>query len=244
MSCKMFVLLVCTLATLQVSVFARTCNVPPKYWCDSEQIALACGVYEQCKVSQWTPRDNAGPVNFTLYYESLCPDCKGFITTMLFPTYQKIPSLFNLTIIPYGNAFEKKDGDKWVFECQHGPQECLGNIIETCTIAIVNDLTIYFPFINCMEISNLNPKEAAENCGKQFAVPLDQIFNCTTSSYGNQLEHQMALQTDALSPQHQYVPWVTLNGVHTEKIQNDAQTDLLKLICDTYQGQKPVACQG
>ena len=33
------------------------------------------------------------------------------------------------------------------------------------------------------------------------------------SSQGVEFEHQMAVKTDALSPPHQYVPYVTLNGV-------------------------------
>lgn len=54
------------------------------------------------------------------------------------------------------------------------------------------------------------------------------------SSLSNQLEHQFAQQTESLQPAHRYVPWVTVNGVHTEKIQNDAQRNLVELICKTY----------
>ncbi|GFR89250.1 gamma-interferon-inducible lysosomal thiol reductase-like [Elysia marginata] len=59
---------------------------------------------------------------------------------------------------------EKKVGDKWEFQCQHGEQECIGNLIETCTIALVKDIKKYFPFINCMEVhtSTLDPEAAAK----------------------------------------------------------------------------------
>ncbi|BFZ21135.1 hypothetical protein BsWGS_24175 [Bradybaena similaris] len=223
---RQLVLLVSAVATLQVV---------------SQQVALECGVNEQCKNLQALHQDPA-PVNISLYYESLCPYSKAFIINKLYPTYLKLASITNLTLVPYGNANERQVDNRWVFQCQHGPEECVGNIIATCTIAIVKDITVYFPFLNCMEGSSQSPKAAAQQCATKFPVPLDQIFNCTTSDYGNQLEHDMAVRTDALIPRHEYVPWVTLNGVHTEAIQNEAQSNLPKLLCDTYQGVKPPAC--
>lgn len=44
----------------------------------------------------------------------------------------------------------------------------------------------------------------------------------------------MAVRTGELDPPHRYVPWFTLNGAHTEAIQDRAMTDLLKLVCDSY----------
>ena len=44
----------------------------------------------------------------------------------------------------------------------------------------------------------------------------------------------MAGQTLALNPAHQYVPWITINGKHTDDIQDKATSNLLKLVCDTY----------
>ncbi|CAG5132988.1 unnamed protein product [Candidula unifasciata] len=239
---RQLVLLLSTLAALQVCVTASACNIPSRFWCDSKEIALECGVYDQCKKNEWTLNQDAAPVNFALYYESLCPYCKNFITTMLYPTYLKLSSITNLTLIPYGNADETLVNNRWQFTCQHGAQECVGNIIATCTIAIVKNIDVYFPFLNCLEASNLQPTPAAQQCATQFNVPLNEILNCTTSDYGNQLEHQMALRTDALVPTHTYVPWVTLNGVHSEAIQSEAQSNLPKLLCDAYKGVKPAAC--
>ncbi len=48
---------------------------------------------------------NAPPVDFALYIEALCPDCKNFITAQLWPAWQKIGDIMNLTIVPFGNGY-------------------------------------------------------------------------------------------------------------------------------------------
>lgn len=54
--------------------------------------------------------------------------------------------------------------------------------------------------------------------------------------------HTIAQKTAALNPPHKYVPWVVADGQHTEDI-NDAVTDnLLKYVCDNFQGEKAAAC--
>lgn len=85
-----------------------------------------------------------------------------------------------------------------------------------------------------MEADTGDIKTAAAKCAKQFKIPMDQITACISSPYGNSLEHSMAVVTDALNPPHKYVPWVTVNGVHTEDIEQQALDNLVKLICDTY----------
>lgn len=227
---------------------AYACRFPPCLWCDNAEIAVQCKVFDQCMESVWRleklGHEQAAPlVNFDLYYESLCPDCQQFIVSQLYPTFTKVGAIMNLTLVPYGNANEKKQGSLWKFECQHGEQECIGNLLETCAIHVMSgNMVKVMPFINCMESSRHLPMKAAKTCAGKHGVPLDEVLNCYNSTEGNQLEHEMALRTDALRPPHQYVPWVVLNGVHTEKINKEAMENLLKLICETYTGPKPSAC--
>ena len=104
----------------------------------------------------------ARPVQLGVYYESMCPDSVRFFQEQLWPTWQKTHTIIKLILVPFGNAYvgihafctmwhvsnsliidvhacvtvvlqEHKDGDKWVFQCQHGPDECTGNIIHVGT---------------------------------------------------------------------------------------------------------------
>ncbi len=77
-------------------------------------------------------------------------------------------------------------------------------------------------------------RTVATHCAEQFQIDFTQIDACVNSKLGNQLQHKYAVQTESLRPQHQYVPWVTINGVHTEEIEREAERDLVRLICRTY----------
>ncbi|KAL3892308.1 hypothetical protein ACJMK2_004525 [Sinanodonta woodiana] len=234
----------CVVFVAAVSVCYGECRFPPSLWCSSLEIAKKCQVTGQCEEWTFPSVNDVRPVNFTLYYESLCPDCRNFFADQLNLAYTKVGGIMNLTLVPYGNAREKQVGSRWEFDCQHGKEECVGNIIETCAIYIIKNITVYYPFIHCMETTDGLPEDAAAKCATKFkGIDLDKIMGCSKSSLGNELEHQMALQTNALQPPHTYVPWVTLNGVHTEEIEHKAETDLVNLICQTYQGLKPAGCK-
>ncbi|XP_077981320.1 gamma-interferon-inducible lysosomal thiol reductase-like [Glandiceps talaboti] len=228
------------------AVYSKSCNLPPRLWCSSEETARNCGVEKQC--ASYNAISNSveatPPVQVTLYFESLCPGCRGFIKSQLYPTFQILSNsnIMNVTLVPYGNAHESKVGDKWNYECQHGENECIGNFIETCLLHY-NGMKTAFPVLACMEdIGTPYDPQILQQCASQYSVDYQTVLKCSNSSLGNSLEHEMAEKTDALNPPHTYVPWVTVNGVHTEEIQQEATADLLKLVCDTYTGPKPPAC--
>jgi len=54
--------------------------------------------------------------------------------------------------------------------------------------------------------------------------------------------HQIATETNNLSPPHNYVPWVVVNGVHDPTIEDAVIEDMLKYTCQNFQGQKPSSC--
>lgn len=56
------------------------------------------------EVNATRPNWAVPPVSVILYYESLCPDCRVFITQQFFPTWTMLQDIMTVTLVPYGNA--------------------------------------------------------------------------------------------------------------------------------------------
>ncbi|XP_041023834.1 gamma-interferon-responsive lysosomal thiol protein-like [Juglans microcarpa x Juglans regia] len=176
-------------------------------------------------------------VTVSLYYETLCPYCANFIVSYLVKIFQNdLISVVNLRMIPWGNAWIQSDG---TFVCQHGPDECLLNTIEACTITIYPDVVRHFRFIHCVERLSLEGKHNEwTNCFDMTGlgtVPID----CYNSGYGNRIEQKHATETAQLNPPHRFVPWVVVNN---QPLQED-YGNFMNYICKAYKGNpRPEAC--
>ncbi|XP_056426041.1 gamma-interferon-inducible lysosomal thiol reductase isoform X2 [Hyla sarda] len=205
-------------------------------------------VEKQC-IEYYSHKDpkktNEPAVQVELYYESLCGACRRFLVFQLLPTWLMLNNIMNVTLVPYGNAQEKEVSGKWEFTCQHGPDECYVNTIEACIIDQLKDIESHFPVIACIEQS-ANLTSVLGPCLAAFAPQLSvkTVMDCVNGDLGNKLMHQNAMRTDALNPPHEYVPWVVINGKHTDTLQDRAMGALFNLICETYTGPKPDACSG
>eukprot|EP01097_Dermamoeba_algensis_P002978 TRINITY_DN2190_c0_g1_i1.p1 TRINITY_DN2190_c0_g1~~TRINITY_DN2190_c0_g1_i1.p1 ORF type:complete len:229 (-),score=39.45 TRINITY_DN2190_c0_g1_i1:43-729(-) len=185
------------------------------------------------------------PVSVELYFESLCPYCRELITGGLWTAWEAhgIKEILNLTFVPYGNAHRTCSGGSGgcTFVCQHGPNECAGNILDTCAIKLLKSPHKWVPFIKCVE--DAGDPSAGSKCASLLKVDWNSLNKCITTAQGNDFEREMGEKTDSLSPSHNYVPWVVLNGVHTEDINRQAEDDFLGLVCKTYTGPKPQGCE-
>ena len=106
------------------------------------------------------------PVVVELYYESLCPGCREFITRMLGPTWDTMrdTGAMQIAVYPYGNANQTQNPDgSWSFSCQHARKECLGNKLEVCVMKhLMWDSRAYMGVIACMEHDD--PVKNAKSC--------------------------------------------------------------------------------
>uniref|UniRef100_A0A671PF52 Gamma-interferon-inducible lysosomal thiol reductase n=1 Tax=Sinocyclocheilus anshuiensis TaxID=1608454 RepID=A0A671PF52_9TELE len=171
------------------------------------------------------------PVEITLYYESLCPGCRAFLTEQLFPTWTLLKDIMNVNLVPFGNLPEENS-----FSCQHGEPECYASMVEACVLHAANHAA--FPVIYCME-SSADVLKSAKPCLQLYApfVKWQTIESCTRGELGHRLMHQNAVKTQALKPAHTHVPWITFNGVRP------SQSRAFALIV-IYRGIKPPVCTG
>merc|ERR1711997_28352 len=174
----------------------------------------------------------------SLYYECLCPYCKGWITDQLVPTYQRLSKYMEVELYPYGNAHQEASGDSWVFTCQHGPRECKGNIQQACVLNYVQDQDSQISIVHCIENSpgDITEESNVRKCLVDNSVGegvVQKILECANNEEGIQLEHKIGVTTDNLKPEHEYVPWVTFNHMHDGSAEA-CQDDLFNCLCHDF----------
>ncbi|KAA0707911.1 Gamma-interferon-inducible lysosomal thiol reductase [Triplophysa tibetana] len=219
-----------------------SCGYPPSQWCSSLEIAIECGVRKQCMELNATRPDPMVPfVDVTLYYESLCQGSRTFLTEQLFPTWTLLKDIMEVNLVPFGNAMEIPEENSFI--CQHGEPECYVNKIEACILHEAGHSA--FHVIYCM-VSSADVLKSAKSCLEQCApfVKWATIESCAAGDLGHRLMHENAMKTQALKPEHTYVPWITFNGEHTSEWEDRAMSTLFSLVCELYKGIKPPACTG
>jgi hypothetical protein len=169
-----------------------------------------------------------------IHYESLCPDCAKFTLKSL-KRFLKNPDfelMANIRFYPYGNAKEIKENENNTYKifCQHGPNECYGNMIHGWGLEKLNYID-GLKYLVCIE-------ENIERNNKDFTKTLDDcvddltlkndIFNCANGKEGNNIHHYMGV----FRPKEaRYVPYVTLNGEHNKETEYYILNNIEEFLC-------------
>ncbi|KAJ9442194.1 GILT-like protein C02D5.2 [Diplonema papillatum] len=122
--------------------------------------------------------------------------------------------------------------------CQHGPQECYGNIVEVCLKNMTgNDPQLYQPFVLCWEGENELKNSSFNSCAEKTNIDVQKLNACAASPANRALLLDAARETANLRPAHQGTPWVLING---KDLSNT--NDMLKEVCKAYTGTPPAGC--
>ncbi|XP_076625917.1 gamma-interferon-inducible lysosomal thiol reductase 1 isoform X1 [Colletes latitarsis] len=191
-------------------------------------------------------------IEVDVYYESLCPDSMRWIKNQLAPSYDALKNNIHVNYITYGKASQKnlEDG-QWQFTCQHGPNECEGNMAQACAIhAIQNEepadrvQQLTEALVVCAMTSSF-PSTAVPQCGETVGLSQqtrNSIKDCISGPLAKELHAANGKKTASLTPPLSFVPTITLNGVYSKENQRKALDNFLKLICDNLEGTKPSQC--
>ena len=57
----------------------------------------------------------------------------------------------------------ESEGVGYMFQCQHGPTECMGNKVHACSIKHIKDDRKLTDYIHCMIEDNYDPKEVGQS---------------------------------------------------------------------------------
>ncbi|KAJ1331598.1 Gamma interferon inducible lysosomal thiol reductase (GILT) [Microdochium nivale] len=112
---------------------------------------------------------------------SKCPDAKDCLKELVLPAMMRVYDKVNFTLSYIGTPTEN-DG----VECKHGPNECMGNIIELCAAHLYPDPKIYLGFTMCLTRDyKLIPQRALiEDCALEHGIEFDRLNDCAAQDDG------------------------------------------------------------
>lgn len=188
---------------------------------------------------------DAPPVKIHLYYDSMCPFCKEFVTEQLHPTWTEIKSIMDVEMFPYGNAKYSHiaENGSWAFTCQHGSDECEANKIHACAKDHFKDIDLEMEFVFCL-LSKTSPAFAGSTCAAEVGVQWEPLNQCMKNGEGAGLLHDLATQQEQLDPELYFVPWIIINDVSNLSQTEDCKNDLKRVVCEKYNGTPPEPCGG
>jgi hypothetical protein len=113
------------------------------------------------------------------------------------------------------------------------------NTAQNCLIALAaGNVSQWLPAIHCLEGYGTKQEKHLSECATAAGYAVADVNTCWKGAQGKALD-QAAFK--ATPSDHQYVPWVTVNGVN---ICTEAGCDtVLADVCAAYKGAtKPAAC--
>lgn len=81
-------------------------------------------------------------------------------------------------------AYRPTDNDG--VECMHGPEECMGNIIELCAAKLYPSPKTYLGFTMCLtrDYHSIPQRSLIEDCALEHGLDFDTLQKCTVDENG------------------------------------------------------------
>ncbi|XP_013196703.1 gamma-interferon-inducible lysosomal thiol reductase [Amyelois transitella] len=182
--------------------------------------------------------DGSLKLSMTVLYESKCPDSRSFVLWQLKPAMQLLRNRIKLQLVPFGKARSTNTG--YGFECQHGPSECLGNVVQDCALSLMYDRddSEKTEYVAC-EMSTLAGARGSLECVQNANLAGAAVNQCISSGRGRQLQLESERLTNMYSPR--FIPTVVINGIFNQRVQDMSQVNLIDTLCRIL--QQPSECR-
>ncbi|XP_073946133.1 GILT-like protein 1, partial [Choristoneura fumiferana] len=169
----------------------------------------------------------------SVYYESKCPDSRAFVLQQLQPALQLLHEHIMLQLVPYGKSKSINYGDSG-FKCQHGPAECLGNMVQDCALYQMRHLSDLdkLEYVACEMAIEAGARGSME-CVKKSRLQGDQVAKCLRTRQGVDLQLDSEYLTLLIRPK--FIPTVTVDALFDQKVQDNALADLTGTLCAMLQ---------
>ncbi|XP_050344395.1 GILT-like protein 1 [Nymphalis io] len=176
-------------------------------------------------------------IHLSVYYESNCPDSKSFILNQLLPAFHLLHEHLKLSFIPFGKSRSINYGDEG-FECQHGSAECLGNMVQDCSLHQMKSQSDKkkLAYVVC-EMHTEAGSQGRFDCIEKSNLSTEHVERCVSSGEGTILQLESEYFTSLVKPN--FIPTVTVNGEYNQEIQDYAQVDLIGTLCSMLTDSQP-----
>ncbi|RCI09545.1 hypothetical protein L249_4102 [Ophiocordyceps polyrhachis-furcata BCC 54312] len=128
-----------------------------------------------------TLADKSKLVPLEAHIISKCPDTRDAMRELILPVMQQVADKVDFRLNYIGTPV----GDDGI-QCKHGPDECMGNIVELCARELYPDAKTNLGFIYCLTRQYREiPKQAlVEDCALEHRVDVKALNECATRDDG------------------------------------------------------------
>ncbi|KAK7584289.1 hypothetical protein V9T40_005252 [Parthenolecanium corni] len=133
------------------------------------------------------------------------------MTDPIIELYKMLKDNVSLIFVPCGATQKTKDKNgKWNFTCQHGSDECKGNLIQTCALYVFrNEPEKQVDVVTTM-MKKYPPFDVTQCLANISKTYQKQIMDCMNSAKGNKLMAKNVHLTQKANPPS--FPYMTING--------------------------------
>lgn len=164
-------------------------------------VFFAAVIFQDAVSDDDAPMLRSGKVQLEAHIMSKCPDARDCLHDMVLPAMMNVSSMVDFKLSYIGSYVQRfafnpvatftdfgrlTDHDDGVL-CMHGPQECLGNIIELCAAALYPDPKMYLGFTMCLsrDYDDIPKKELIQECALEHGISFQKLNDCAVADDGS-----------------------------------------------------------